>query len=181
MNWLEFKTKLQQHTDLHLEFAYAANQWVDGSYHITEIKQAPVVSVDCGGMMNTWTEIIIQLWEPPQKESGRAMQVHKALKIVDIVESKLPLHPKGIVKIEFGNRTFDTRQMQPASIETDGDRLIIHLAPELTQCKALDRGSSCGPADQADSCCATEIQTGTPVAAEDNSSTACCTPGSGCC
>ncbi|RZK99557.1 MAG: hypothetical protein EOO89_31030, partial [Pedobacter sp.] len=58
-NWQTFKATLEQHPDLTLQFQYAENKWVDASYHITEIKQAPIVSVDCGGKMNTWTEIIV--------------------------------------------------------------------------------------------------------------------------
>ncbi|MBC8994908.1 hypothetical protein H9X95_32795, partial [Micromonospora chalcea] len=59
MNWESFKAKLQAHPEQTLQFQYAADQWVDASYHITEIKQAPIVSVDCGGVMNSWTEIIV--------------------------------------------------------------------------------------------------------------------------
>ena len=61
MTWQTFKSKLEQHQDLTLQFQYAEEKWVDASYHITEIKQAPIVSVDCGGKMNSWTEIIVQL------------------------------------------------------------------------------------------------------------------------
>ena len=64
INWKTFKETLEKHPDLILQFQYAENKWVDASYHITEIKQAPIVSVDCGGVMNSWTEIIVQLWEP---------------------------------------------------------------------------------------------------------------------
>lgn len=182
MNWQDFKTKLQQHPDLHLRFTYAEGKQVDDAYHITEIKQAPITSVDCGGVMNVWTEIIIQLWEPPQKEAGRAMQVHKALKIADIVESKLPLNPDGIVKIEFGNSGFDTRQMYPADFITNGDHLIIPLSPDFTQCKAIGRNESCGTGTQEAACCQpvqTTLAQQTP--ARDTIEDACCTPGSGCC
>ena len=51
INWKTFKETLEKHPDLILQFQYAENKWVDASYHITEIKQAPIVSVDCGGVM----------------------------------------------------------------------------------------------------------------------------------
>jgi hypothetical protein len=114
MNWQSFKEQLQQNPELILQFQYAENKLVDAAYHITEIKQAPITSVDCGGVMNAWTEIIVQLWEPENEQQDRAMQVSKALSIIDIVEKKLPLNPNGTVKIEFGNSQFDTRQMYPA-------------------------------------------------------------------
>ncbi len=160
MNWQTFKQKLQQHPELLLQFQYAENTWVDASYHITEIKQAPIVSVDCGGKMNTWTEVIIQLWEPSASANKTAMAVNKALKIIELVEKSLPLNPVATVKIEFGNTRFDTRQMHPDELIVDGENLIVSLLPDLTQCKANDRGESCGPVEKVASCCS---------------------PGSGCC
>lgn len=183
MNWQNFKTKLQENPELILQFQYAADKWVDASYHITEIKQAPIVSVDCGGVMNSWTEIIVQLWEPSEKETERAMQVKKALSIVELVEKSLPLNPLGIVKIEFGNSDFDTRQMYPGEINISAEYLVVNLIPDATQCKAINRGGSCGTNEKGEECCAPAPVTEKPkiqlinLAAEAE----VCTPGSGCC
>jgi hypothetical protein len=105
---------------------------VDTSYHITEIKQAQVTSVDCGGVRNNWTEVIVQLWEPEVKEQQRAMKVDKALLIINLVEKALPLDRQAIVKIEFGNSQFDTRQMYPFTILKDQEDLVIDLRPDQT-------------------------------------------------
>jgi hypothetical protein len=180
--WSSFKAELQQHPELVLQFQYAPDKWVNANYHITEIKQAPIVSVDCGGVMNAWTEIIVQLWEPTEQEEGRAMQVKKALSIINLVESKLPLNPKGIVKIEFGNSAFDTRQLFPGEFKIDGENLVLDLTPDVTQCKAINRGGNCGTTETGEECCApaqsakrkTELLN---LAADQNS----CTPGNGCC
>ncbi|MBB6270840.1 hypothetical protein HDF26_001267 [Pedobacter cryoconitis] len=186
-NWQDFKTTLQQNPELILQFHYAADKQVDASYHITEIKQAPIVSVDCGGVMNSWTEIIIQLWEPEIQESERAMQISKALSIVNLVEKSLPLNPLGVVKIEFGNSAYDTRQMYPGNITIEGENLIVHLNPDFTQCKAIGRGGSCGTTASGEECCTPETKN-EPVAekpkfqlfnlADEGQS---CTPDSGCC
>nr|WP_315424467.1 DUF6428 family protein [uncultured Pedobacter sp.] len=180
--WSSFKAQLQQHPELVLQFQYAPGKWVNANYHITEIKQAPIVSVDCGGVMNAWTEIIVQLWEPTEEEEGRAMQVKKALSIIELVESKLPLNPNGIVKIEFGNSAFDTRQMFPGESKIDGENLILDLTPDATQCKAINRGGSCGTTEAGEECCAPAQLVKRKIelvnlAADQNS----CTPGSGCC
>jgi len=172
INWKTFKDTLLQHPHLALQFQYAADKLVDASYHITEIKQAPITSVDCGGVVNKWTEIIVQLYEPENKQQGRAMQVKKAMDIVAVVEKALPLDADATVKIEFGNSAFETRQMLPNSIIADGENLIIDLRPDSVQCKAIDRGGSCGtPAAKPKM----ELKN-LAVAAE-----ACCTPGGGCC
>lgn len=170
MTWQDFKAELQKYPEQILQFRYAADKLVAPSYHITEIKQAPITSVDCGGKVNAWTEIIVQLWEPAAAQTDRAMAVHKALKIVDLVEKNLDLHPKATVKIEFGNNEFDTRQMYPNEFLLQGDDLVINLQPDATQCKATDRGMTCGtPAVKT-----LEI----PVTMQAGQS---CTPGGGCC
>lgn len=153
MTWQAFKATLAQNPDLHLLFQYEEGKFVDQSFHITEIKQAPIVSVDCGGVMNSWTEVIVQLWEPPTQEAERSMQVSKALKIVNLVEKSLPLHPNAVVKIEFGNSRFDTRQMYPVEFLAEGDRFTVSLAPDFTQCKALTRNQTCGTPTADATCC----------------------------
>lgn len=181
-DWSSFKAELQQYPELALQFRYASDQFVKASYHITEIKQAPIVSVDCGGVMNAWTEIIVQLWEPEVQEEGRAMQVKKALSIINLVESKLPLNPHAIVKIEFGNSAFDTRQMFPGEFKVDGENLILDLTPDATQCKAIGRGGSCGTTATGEECCGPvqpekkKVELVNLAVNETN-----CKPGSGCC
>lgn len=183
INWKTFKDTLLQHPDLDLQFQYAEGKLVDTAYHITEIKQAPITSVDCGGVMNAWTEIIVQLWVPENAEQQeRSMKVGKALSIVDIVEKMLTLNPNGMVKIEFGSSEFDTRQMFPNEMIVDGNALTVDLRPDAVQCKAIGRGGCCGTNDKGEECCA-------PVAEKPKvqlinlaaPAEACCTPGSGCC
>lgn len=181
INWGNFKSKLLAQPDLDLQFQYAENQWVDASYHITEIKQSPITSVDCGGKMNSWTEIIIQLWEPVDQQQDRAMKVSKALSIINLVEKTLPLNPLGTVKIEFGNSEFDTRQMYPNDIIVDGNNLIIDLRPDSVQCKAIERGGSCGTTASGEECCA-PVSEKPKVELKNLAVTAeCCTLGGGCC
>ncbi|SEP25396.1 DUF6428 family protein [Mucilaginibacter sp. OK283] len=183
ITWKTFKDTLEQHPGLTLQFQYAENQWVDAAYHITEIKQAPITSVDCGGVMNSWTEIIVQLWEPEGRQQDKAMIVGKALSIVNLVEKALPLNPNGTVKIEFGNSEFDTRQMLPKEILIDGDNLVVDLRPDAVQCKAIERGGSCGTNDKGEECCEPVVTVKPKIQLKNlvADAAACCTPGSGCC
>jgi len=73
-NWKTFKETLILNPELNLHFQYNGNKQVNASYHITEIKQAEIVSVDCGGVINNWTEIIVQLWEPGGRAQENAMK-----------------------------------------------------------------------------------------------------------
>ncbi|PJJ84698.1 DUF6428 family protein [Mucilaginibacter auburnensis] len=173
LKWHQFKEQLNANTELTLQFQYAEGKWVDAAYHITEVKQAPITSVDCGGVMNAWTEIIVQLYEPLNEQTDRAMKVSKALSIINVVEKALPLHPNAIVKIEFGNSKFDTRQMLPQGFINDGENLIVDLRPDTVQCKANDRGGSCGTPEIA---AKPKIQLQNLAAPATS-----CAPGSGCC
>ena len=171
INWKSFKETLVNNAKLTLQFQYAEGKWVDASYHITEIKQAPIISVDCGGVVNNWTEIIVQLFEPTNEQQATAMKVNKALSIINVVEKALPLDGDAMVKIEFGNSTFDTRQMLPQDISINGENLVVNLQPDAVQCKAISRGGSCGtPAEKPK----IELKN---LAVVDS----CCTPGGGCC
>lgn len=183
VTWQAFKNELLKLPGQILQFEYEEGKWVDASYHITEIKQAPVVSVDCGGVMNSWTEIIVQLWEPRETEEGRAMLVSKALSIIEIVERKLTLNPTAIVKIEFGNSRFDTRQMYPATFTASGPNLVIGLSPDYTQCKAISRGASCGPTSENETCCTPAKQPEKQKIEMVNLAAGSqeCKPGNGCC
>lgn len=181
MNWGEFKSQLNENTEATLQFQYAEDKWVDASYHITEIKQAPITSVDCGGVMNAWTEVIVQLWEPATSDSERAMKVGKALSIVELVEKSLPLNPSAIVKIEFGNSEFDTRQMYPGEFILENENLIVNLIPDATQCKAIGRGGNCGTNDKGEECCAPVQEEESKIEMVNLVTVQSCTPGSGCC
>ena len=163
MNWNEFKTQLEENPGLHLQFEFAENQKVSPSFHITEIKQANITAVDCGGKINAWTEVILQLWEPNENQTERSMLVSKALSIIHLVEKTLPMNPNSLVKIEFGNDQFETRQMLPQDFELINDEFIVKLTAVETQCKAIERGETCGTpkpkvkiADIQNSCCSSE-------------------------
>ena len=177
MNWQEFKNILVENQEKSLQFKYDEGQLVEPSFHITEIKHAPIVSVDCGGVMNSWTEVIVQLWEPSGSESASAMKVSKALSIINLVEKTLPLNPLGIVKIEFGNSKFDTRQMFPSDFSVEGGLFTVNLTADVTQCKAIGRGGSCGTPEKSTSSEPEELI----LLESGGNEEQCCTPGGGCC
>ncbi|MFD0766968.1 DUF6428 family protein [Mucilaginibacter lutimaris] len=182
LKWNNFKQILQANPQLTLQFQYAEDKWVDASYHITEIKQAPITSVDCGGVMNKWTEVIVQLWEPQDEEKESAMQVSKALSIVNLVEKTLPLDADAMVKIEFGNPQFDTRQMLIKDVVIDDDNLVVDLRPDAVQCKAINRGGSCGTDNKGEECCTPVAEVKPKLQIKNLAAEApCCTPASGCC
>ncbi|WP_295773002.1 DUF6428 family protein [uncultured Mucilaginibacter sp.] len=181
INWRDFKDVLIANPQLTLQFQYDHNKWVDASYHITEIKRTLINSVDCGGVLNAWTEVVVQLWEPQTQQEERAMEVNKALSIIQLVEKSLPLNPDAVVKVEFGISTYDTRQLLPKGFTIEGNNLIVDLRPDSVTCKAIERGGSCGTTSTGEECCAPPAQSKPKVQLINLASpAAACTPGSGC-
>ena len=68
MQTREFLSLLEDHKDKSLVFEYRPGERVQPNYHITEIKNITVESVDCGAGTDFWKETIIQLWESPEEE-----------------------------------------------------------------------------------------------------------------
>lgn len=69
------------------------------------------------------------------------------------LERSLTLNPLAVVKIEFGNSAFDTRQTFPGEIRVGNDALMVDLRPDQVQCKAIGRSGSCGTTETGEECC----------------------------
>lgn len=158
----EFLSILKQHPNKELLFEYAPGKLVGANYHITEIKNITVDSVDCGAGTDFWKETIIQLWESPEEVGKRDFMLsHKALEILNRVDRIKPMEKEVEVKFEYSNADFHTAQLFVNSFTLEEKQLVLHLGINQTDCKAKD---ICGIPLEA-------------VSASENS----CSPGSGCC
>lgn len=162
MKTKKFLTLLTENRDKSLLFQFAPNQFVRPGYHITEVKNTLIESVDCGARSSSWNETVIQLLESPSEEEKGHMTSFKALGILKKVNSIRPFDPDSEVKFEYGNPYFHTTQLFVTDYEIQGDKLSINLAVTAIQCKAAD---VCG----------------IPSEKENVTEEACCTPGGGCC
>lgn len=135
----EFLTILRQNKDKALLFEYKQDKFVRANYHITEVKNISVQSVDCGGRSDKWNETVIQLWESPS-EIGKTdfMKVNKALSIIEKVDSIHPILLETEVKLEYGNAEFHTATLDIDNINLMSDRIIVQLFVTETDCKAKD-------------------------------------------
>ena len=162
MKTRDFIELLEQHPGKSLLFEYRHGETVAPNYHITEIKNVSIDSVDCGAGSDFWKETVIQLWESPvEKETRNYMSADKAMRIVNRVNKIKPLQQDAIVKFEYGNDNFHTAQLPVTGVEIGAEQLRIKLVPDITDCKAK---SECG------------IPQETATATKSN-----CTPDSGCC
>jgi len=145
MNWNEIYTILSSYPNKIISFQWDEDYVIRNGYHLTEIKVVAVNSVDCGGIMNAWREIVLQLWEPDSKNAQEVLTAEKFLQIVKTVKELMPLDGHLPVKIEFGNQQHETRQVQLKEVQIKDDELLFFAESYLPGCKALDRGESCGP------------------------------------
>ncbi|WP_196889959.1 DUF6428 family protein [Aureivirga sp. CE67] len=135
-----------------LLFEYATGVLVGSNYHLTEVKNVIIESVDCGAVPHNWKETVLQLWENPL-ELGKAtyMTCAKAGSIIDKVNGIRPIDMETEVKIEYGNKIFHTTQLNVRRVLETDRYVLVKLATEKTQCKAPDL---CGtPEEEASSCC----------------------------
>tara|TARA_R110002126_G_scaffold31602_2_gene101582 strand:- start:1844 stop:2329 length:486 start_codon:yes stop_codon:yes gene_type:complete len=157
----EFLALLNENLDKSLMFEYAPGLLVGANYHITEVKNITIDSVDCGAGTDFWKETIIQLWESPEELGKRDyMVVEKALSILNRVDKIKPMDKDVEVKFEYSNALFHTAQLFVLSYQIKDNNLLLHLGVEKTDCKAKE---ICG----------------VPETAEVMESS--CAPGSGCC
>ncbi|MER3376149.1 MAG: DUF6428 family protein [Allomuricauda sp.] len=164
MKTSEFLSVLKQHQDKNLLFEYAPSKFVGANYHITEVKNITVDSVDCGAGTDFWKETIVQLWESPKEKDKREyMSVYKALAILNKVDRIKPMVQDAEIKFEYSNADFHTAQLFVNDFALDNNSLILKLSVQKTDCKAKE---TCGVE---------------PKAEVKEAASACCTPESGCC
>ncbi|NAY92614.1 hypothetical protein GTQ34_11860 [Muricauda sp. JGD-17] len=162
MKTAELLSVLKQHQEKNLLFEYAEGKLVGANYHITEVKNITVDSVDCGAGTDFWKETVVQLWESPkEKDKTEYMSVHKALSILDRVDAIKPMVSDAEIKFEYSNANFHTAQLFVDDFSMDQNNLTIKLAIEKTDCKAKE------------TCDVTPKQ--------EKEASACCSPESGCC
>lgn len=161
MKTKELLNILEGNPGKNLLFEYAPGLLVGANYHITEVKNVTIDSVDCGANPDFWKETIIQLYESPlEKDKREYMSAYKALSILKKVDKIKPMERDVEVKFEYSNQSFHTAQLFVNEYQIVGDNLLLKLGVEQTDCKAKE---TCGIPEKA---------------AE---SVSACTPGSGCC
>lgn len=160
----EFLELLNNHKDKELLFEYKSGHFVGANYHITEIKNIIVDSVDCGAGVDFWKETIVQLYESPEElDKTEFMTADKALAILNRVDAIKPMVKDAEVKLEYSNTDFHTAQLFVDDVVWNDNRIIMKLAIEKTDCKAKDT-------------CGVPVETEATSASQNS-----CAPGSGCC
>lgn len=158
MNTQEFLHLLRENSNLPLVFEYEENKRVPVGYHITEVKNVTIDSVDCGANTHFEQQTVIQLWDGSGvAENGKTFTAGKAVGILDKVGQIKPLKLETQIFLEYGNSLLNTSQFQVADTKISDHELVISMKAPSTVCKPRE------------------------LAFFSQETEGCCTPGGGCC
>jgi len=123
-------------------------------YHVTELKLARIVSIDCGARTSSWSETVLQLLDA----QGRLhMPVSKFASILAQSVRKVDGLGASPAFVEFGHHNAGMQIFQPEEPELIDGEVVLRLHPVRAQCKpafkataAVHSGGCGGP----NSCCA---------------------------
>jgi hypothetical protein len=165
MKTSSFLTSLRANASLPLVFR-AGRETVSPGYHLTEVKRVAYETMDCGAMTHRWAETQFEVWVPALEKivPGRGhMPAEKFLKIIDRVESELPLNGEANARIfaSFGGQPASLYEID--SVRAQDGKLWIELTADRARCKAAERrlasvtGGCCGSSEsdvaESGACC----------------------------
>ena len=129
---------------------------IGAGFHVTELKQASIKSIDCGGRTDQWTETVLQLLDSSE---GTPMAIGKFLAIAEKSEAVLPGLSGVPLIFEYAPGNRGLHRMKIASVHTDDQRVVVSLGEDRAVCKPLAdwqnamAGDCCAPATQQQKCC----------------------------
>lgn len=140
---------LEENKNKVLRFEYETGQFVEKNFHITEVKNLQIKSVDCGGKSDQWNETVLQLWNPANPAERYPMKGQKALNILNIVDNEIKIDRESEVLFEYGNATNRVSNYAIGQIIEEESDLTIVFEGVKTQCKAssertLETAPCCG-------------------------------------
>jgi hypothetical protein len=148
---------LAPHADALLRFSYGGRAIAPG-YHVTEVKRATLMSLDCGADRESWTETVIQLLDVDGGEGQ--MTVGKFLAIVGKVQRDVGLEEGARLIFEVGGHGEAMRLYAGGHVQVMGDGVLISLSPRQASCKPRDRWLLAAPAGHASACCGSQEKAG---------------------
>ncbi|UXX80017.1 DUF6428 family protein [Reichenbachiella carrageenanivorans] len=135
MKTSELLTLLKGNPEMGLVFEIESGQFVKPTFHITEVKNVTVESVDCGGNPDTYKETIIQLMVNPLEKMRKPWTAQKALDIFEKVGQLKPMDDDAEVFFEYGDLTMRTSNFSVENVIFNEDNIHFELFAKPTVCK----------------------------------------------
>lgn len=131
----EFTRLLENNPDHQLQFEVEEGRLVKPTYHITEIKNVSIDSVDCGGNPDAYNHTVVQLWVNPQEELRKPWTAKKALSIFQKVDAITPMDGHAEIFIEYGDHTMRTSNFSIENVTTTNGKIEVQLYTKPPVCK----------------------------------------------
>lgn len=123
-----------------LVFIYDGHPTKPG-YHVTEIKSARVTGLDCGANAESWSEVVIQLWDIEDSVTGERMTVDKLLGISRKVLAQIAAEDSARLTFEVSDGTDAMRIFSFEHLDVGPGVASVVLTPRASACKPLVRGT----------------------------------------
>jgi len=142
MTTAEFMQVLDESPAANLTFHVPEGRTVPSGYHITEIMNVQIDSVDCGGRSDSYTRQVAQLWNG--SGAGEMLTTGKVRRIFQRVDSVRPLLSDSELFFEWGDDRTQTATWAIERVHLAERSVEVHLAVTLPTCKpALESSSAC--------------------------------------
>ncbi|SMD33118.1 hypothetical protein SAMN04488029_1483 [Reichenbachiella faecimaris] len=135
MKTSELLNILRENPELGLEFEIESGKFIKPTFHITEVKNATIESVDCGGNPDSYKQTIIQLMVNPLEKMRKPWTSKKALDIFDKVELLKPMDAEAEVFFEYGDLEMRTSNFSVEDVLFADGNIRLELFAKPTVCK----------------------------------------------
>lgn len=135
MKTIELITILKENPELGVEFEVESGNFVKPTFHITEVKNVQIESVDCGGNPDSYKQTIVQLMVNPLEKLRKPWTAKKVLDIFDKVGKVKPMDEDAEVFFEYGDLNMRTSHFSIEDIVFLNGNIRIELFAKPTVCK----------------------------------------------
>jgi hypothetical protein len=135
MKTKQFLELLTQNEGSELIFEFQEGQFIPKAYHITEIKNIHIESVDCGGRPDEYFQTVVQLWHDGKETAESFMTAKIANKIFEKVNSIKPLREDTPIFFEWGDAEMRTSVYEVNSVNLIGNKMVVKTFVPPTVCK----------------------------------------------
>jgi hypothetical protein len=165
-------------SNLDLPVIFSLNeQLVSPGYHISEVKQAQVDSLDCGRGTAQWQEFTIQVLDGNTHSKSAYMHAAKMLAILEQVINIHPPEEGSKLYFEYSPDNTGLSKSNVSSIDIIHSTIVVYLNNSPAQCKPLQRWLEKTTASEknADCCASAPVSNfAQPCCSAAVASTSCC-------
>lgn len=135
MKTSEFLNILKENPGLGLEFEIEQGRFIKPTFHITEVKNVSIESVDCGGNPDSYKQTVVQLMVNPLEEMRKPWTSKKAMDIFDKVEALKPIDGDAEIFFEYGDQEIRTSHFSVEDVLFADGTVRLELFAKPTVCK----------------------------------------------